>query len=269
MRTINLLSRMFMSLVLGAILFPPTVSLTAEEEGLVLYFKFDKVTQEQVMDHSGHENHGKIAGKADLVEGKIGKGVMIDGNQSNYVQVADVDSLDMTEVYSLLVWANFAEITGARHQFFFDKGADDKAPGGWRVGKVMAGDLILQVFKGGVWKPPLSVTKPGFKVKQWYHVAVTRDRKGETKIYLDGTERALSQSDDYVFPVNDNALIVWGSNVWGTNNMFIGVLDELAMFNDRALSEGEIQHFMEGMGSNVSWFGKLAVSWGRVKKANP
>jgi len=256
----------FICLLIVLSVFVSTVP--AKEEGLVLYFKFDKVTQEQVIDHSGHENHGKVAGKADLVEGKIGKGVMIDGNQSNYVQVADVDSLDMTEVYSLLVWANFAEITGARHQFFFDKGADDKAPGGWRVGKVMGGDLILQVFKDGGWKPPLSVISPGFKVKQWYHVAVTRDSKGETKIYLDGTEMAVSKSEDYVFPVNDNALIVWGSNVWGTNNMFIGVLDELAMFNDRALSAGEIHHFMENKGTGVSLRGKLATAWGSLKTAN-
>ncbi len=240
----------------------------AKEEGLVLYFKFDKVTQNQVTDHSGNEHHGKVAGKFDLVEGKIGKGVMIDGGQSDYVEVADVDSLDLTEVYSMLVWANFAEITGTRHQFFFDKGADDKAPGGWRVGKVMGGGLILQVFKDGGWKPPLSVDAPGFKAKQWYHVAVTRDGNGETKIYLDGEEMVSSKAGDYVLPVNTNALIVWGSSVWGTNNMFIGILDELAIFKDRALSANDIQNFMAGGGTDVSPAGKLATIWGSVKKAN-
>ncbi len=239
---------------------------TAKEEGLVLYFKFDEVTKDQVTDHSGNENHGKPMGDFEIVEGKIGKGVMIDGDIPNNVEVADADSLDLTEVYSLLVWANFAEITGTRHQFFFDKGADDKAPGGWRVGKVMGGDLILQVFKDGGWKPPLSVPSPGFKVDQWYHVAVTRDAKGETKIYLDGKESISVQSDDYIFPPNDNALIVWGSNVWGTNNMFIGVLDELAIFNDRALSASEIQHFMEGLGADVSPAGKIATVWGSLKR---
>lgn len=212
------------TLIFSLILISIFVStVTAKEEGLVLYFKFDKVTQNQMVDHSGNENHGEVAGNFDLVEGKIGKGVMIDGGQSDYVEVADADSLDLTEVYSMLIWANFAEITGTRHQFFFDKGADDKAPGGWRVGKVMGGGLILQVFKDGGWKPPLSVDAPGFKVKQWYHVAVTRDSKGETKIYLDGEEMVSSTTEDYVLPVNTNALIVWGSNVWGTNNMFIGL----------------------------------------------
>jgi hypothetical protein len=240
----------------------------AKEEGLVLYFKFDEVTKNQVMDTSGNANHGKVVGEFKVVEGKIGKGVLIEGSQSNYVEVADADSLDLTEVYSMLVWVNFTEITETRHQFFFDKGADDKAPGGWRVGKVMAGDLILQPFKDGKWQPSLSVPSPGFKTNQWYHVAVTRDNKGETKIYLDGKESASSKSDAYIFPANDNALIVWGSNVFGWNNMFIGIMDELAIFKDRALSAGEIQNFMENEGTGVSPLGKFTTAWGSVKKAN-
>lgn len=238
----------------------------AKEEGLVLYFKFDEVTKDQVIDHSGNENHGKPMGEFDIVEGRIGKGIVIEGDNSNYVEVADADSLDLTEVYSLLVWANFSEITGTRHQFFFDKGADDKTPGGWRVGKVMGGGLILQVFKDGAWKPSLSVPSPGFEVDQWYHVAVTRDAKGETKIYLDGKESISAQSDDYIFPPNDNALIVWGSNGFGWNNMFIGVLDELAIFKDRALSASEIQNFMAGIGAGVSPAGKIATAWGSLKR---
>jgi len=269
MRTINLLPQIFISLVLGAILFAPAVSLKAEEEGLVLYFKFDKETKDQVTDHSGSENHGAIFGEFEVVEGKIGNGFLMEGSKENYVEVADADSLDLTEIYSMLVWVNFTEITGARHQFFFDKGADDKAPGGWRVGKVMGGSLILQPFKDGKWQPSLSIAAPGFETDQWYHVAVTRDEKGKTKIYLNGKEGVSSETDAYIFPKNDNALIVWGSTVFGWNNMFIGTMDELAIFNARALSDGEIQHFMEGMGSDVSLLGKLAVSWGSVKKANP
>jgi hypothetical protein len=241
---------------------------TAKEEGMVLYFKFEQVSQNQVADLSGNENHGGIFGKFEMAEGKIGKGVRIEGNNTNYVEVADADSLDLTEVYSMLVWVNFDEITGTRHQFFFDKGADDKKPGGWRVGKVMGGSLILQPFKDGKWQPSLSVAAPGFKTNQWYHVAVTRDKKGETKIYLDGEDKISSPSDAYILPINDNALIVWGSTVFGWNNMFIGVLDELAIFNNRALSASEIRNFMENRGSSVSPVGKLSTVWGRAKKVD-
>ena len=238
---------------------------TAEEEGLVLHFKFDEVTQNEVVDHSGNENHGNAKGAFDVVDGKIGKGVVMEGNNSNNVEVMDSDSLDLTEVYSLLVWVNFTEITGTRHQFFFDKGADDKSPGGWRVGKVMGGDLILQVFKDGAWKPPLSVVAPGFEIDRWYHVAVTRDSKGEARIYLDGEEKVSAKSEDYVFPVNENSLVVWGSDVFGWNNMFVGVMDELAIFKERALSAKEIRFFMETQATSVSRAGKLAAVWGDVK----
>lgn len=241
---------------------------TAAEEGLVLYFKFDEITQDQVIDDSGNENHGEVAGESDIANGKIGNGVMIEGSKANNVKVEDADSLDLEEVYSLLVWVNFSEITGTRHQFFFDKGADDKTPGGWRVGKVMSGDLILQVFKDGAWKPALSAASPGFVVDQWYHVAVTRDNSGEAKIYLDGKEKVSAKSDDYIFPLNDNALVVWGSDVFGENNMFMGVMDELAIFKDRALSAKEIQSFMENQATSVWPAGKLATVWGSVKEAN-
>jgi hypothetical protein len=47
--------------------------------------------------------------------------------------------------------------------------------------------------------------------------------------------------------------------------MFTGVLDELAIFNGRALSQGEIQHFMESGNFSVEPGDKLAVTWGSVK----
>jgi len=256
----------FSTFILTLILISVFASLsTAKEEGMVLYFKFDDVSKDQVTDLSGNENHGTVVGDFELVDGKIGKGVMMEGDNANYVEVADADSLDLTEVYSMLVWVNFSEITGTRHQFFVDKGADDKAPGGWRVGKVMGGALILQPFKDGAWQPSLSVAAPGFETNQWYHVAVTRDNGGETKIYLDGEEKISSKDDAYIFPINDNALIVWGSNGFGWNNMFIGILDELAIFKDRALAANGIQNFMENSGTGISPAGKLSTAWGKVK----
>ena len=51
-------------------------------------------------------------------------------------------------------------------------------------------------------------------------------------------------------------------------NMFIGTLDELAIFNDRALSDKEIENFMTGFGANVSPASKLPTTWGALKKVN-
>ena len=237
----------------------------AEEAGLVLYYKFDDLDGDQVRDHSGMGNHGTAMGQYELVEGKFSNGVQMDGSQTNYVEVADADSLDLTEVYTMAVWAKFAEITGQRHQFFFDKGADDKAPGGWRLGKVMSGELRFQIFKDGAWQTPFDVRSPGFVPDEWYHAAVTREQSGTTTIYLNGEVGATMGGEACILPENDNAQIVWGSSIWGTNNMFPGVLDELAIFNGRALSQGEIQHFMESGNFSVEPGGKLAVTWGSVK----
>ena len=42
--------------------------LAAKEEDLVLYFKFDDVNQNVVLDHSGNENHGNVKGEFDVVD---------------------------------------------------------------------------------------------------------------------------------------------------------------------------------------------------------
>ncbi|MBD3183512.1 hypothetical protein GF312_14550 [Candidatus Poribacteria bacterium] len=237
----------------------------AEEEGLVLHFRFDGLDGDQLLDRSGMGNHGTAMGQYKIVDGKFGKGLQMDGSQANYVEVFDSDSLHVTEVYTMAVWVKFAEITGQRHQFFFDKGADDKTPGGWRLGKVMSGNLRFQIYKDGAWQAPDDVGAPDFVADEWYHCAVTRDESGVTKICLNGKPEVVVNNPSYILPVNENSLILWGSNLWGTNNMFTGVLDEMVIFNGRALSQGEIQHFMESGSFAVEADDKLVITWGYIK----
>lgn len=260
MKEILVLSLVLISLIL---LVKPVL---AKEEGLVLYFKFDELDGDKLVDHSGMENHGTVFGEYEEVEGKINGGIQMDGSKSNYVEVADADSLDLTEVYTMAVWVKFAEITGQRHQFFFDKGADDKNPGGWRLGKLQSGHLRFQIYKDGAWAPPFDLKSPGFEPDEWYHTAVTRDEKGITNIYLNGEVGATNETDTCILPKNENALIVWGSTKWGTNNMFTGVMDELAIFNGRTLTQSEIRTFMESGTSSVEPADKLAILWGKIRR---
>jgi len=174
-------------------------------------------------------------------------------------------SIDVAEVYSMLVWVNFAEITGERHQFFFDKGADDKAPGGWRLGKLMSGDIRFQIYKDGAWQPANDLMKPNFETDRWYHAAVTRDKSGTTKIYLDGEAGVSVDIESYILPINEDSLMIWGSTLWGTNNMFTGTIDELAIFKDRALTKSEINSFMQSGQTAVEHNGKLSGKWGEIK----
>ena len=111
---------------------------------------------------------------------------------------------------------------------------------------------------------------PPLEIEQWYHFAATRDEKGVTKVYKDAEVLASSQSDDFDVPVNDETLKIGGSTFWGNSNMFIGTLDELAIYNGRALSPEEIKSVMED-GINaaaVDRSGKLANAWGKIKASD-
>ncbi len=69
------------------------VSASAKEEGLVLYMKFDDLDGDEINDYSGMGNHGIAFGEYELVDGKMGKGLRMDGSTSNYVEVLDADTL--------------------------------------------------------------------------------------------------------------------------------------------------------------------------------
>ena len=253
-----------LGLILASVIMLLATTAFSVDDKLVLYFKFDKMSKDKVIDQSGVGNDGTIVGNVKEAKGKIDGGFIF-GGQSDYVEVPDSESLDLTEVYTAAVWVNFSEITGQRHQFFFDKGADDKTPGGWRLGKVMSGQIVWQIFKDGGWQPRLDAPNPALKENEWYHAAVTRDDKGETKIYLDGKMLISSQLDAYVLPESDNTLTVGGSAAWVPSNMFIGTLDELFIYNGRALNEHEIQNVMNGLGASVNSSGKITTTWGYIK----
>ena len=252
-------------LTLVSIIVLLATSAFALDDNLVLYFKFDEIAKDKVIDQSGVGNDGTIVGNVKEADGKIDGGFIF-GGQNDYVEVPDSESLDLTEVYTAAVWVNFSEITGQRHQFFFDKGADDKNPGGWRLGKVMSGEIVWQIFKDGVWQPRLDAPNPPLEENKWYHAAVTRDNKGETKIYLDGKMMISSQLDAFVLPKSDSTLTVGGSALWVPSNMFIGTLDELLIYNGKALSENEIQNVMNGLGASVNASGKITTTWGYIKQ---
>ncbi|MBD3183464.1 hypothetical protein GF312_14290 [Candidatus Poribacteria bacterium] len=254
------------SLLLIIIISIFNFSYAIEEEGLVLYFKFDELDGNILEDYSGNENFGTAKGIYELVEGKYDNGLMISGSPENYVEVADSDSLDITEVYSILLWVNFTEITGERHQFFFDKGADDKNPGGCRLGKLSTGELLLHVYKDGGWQPDLAVNNPAFETDRWFHIAITRDEAGEASLYIDGVKKSSSKDPAFALPANDNALMLWGSTAFGQNDMFIGIMDELAIFKNRALSEAEVRNFKETQSTPVQPSGKLSTTWSSIKE---
>jgi hypothetical protein len=234
---------------------------------LVLYLDFENPNGKDVIDRSGNNNNGTILGNVKSVEGKIGQGMLFGGTSADYIKVEDSDSLDIKDVYTAMVWVNFSQLNGDRHQTFFDKGCQETTPGGWRFLKQMAGDITWQTTRKGEWLPFASVKPaPPQEIGKWYHFAVTRDGKGTLTIYIDGEAKVTSQSADFSVVVNEDTMKIGGSTFWGDSNMVIGALDEIAVYNGRALNSDEIGSAMKGIDVlAVDRYGKLASTWGRIK----
>jgi len=234
---------------------------------LVLYMDFEETDGELVSDKSGSGNDGTILGNVEQVEGKVGQGMIFAGAATDYIKVEDSESLDISDVYSVMVWVNFSQIQGDRHQTFFDKGCQEATPGGWRLLKQMSGDIIWQTTKKGEWLAWVSFTPaPALVPEEWYHFAVTRDEDDTSTMYMNGEVRATSQSDNFSVAISEETMKIGGSTLWAESNMFIGMLDELAVYNERALTPDEIISAMEGINvSAVDSSGKLATAWGKIK----
>ena len=76
--------------------------------GLVLWLKFNEGSGSVAKDSSLYNNHGTIYG-ATWTDGKFGKALSFDGSD-DYVEVADSESLTVTDAVTVLAWINWAEV---------------------------------------------------------------------------------------------------------------------------------------------------------------
>lgn len=114
------------------------------------------------------------------------------------------------------------------------------------------GDQAQTNVRGGAWK-----------MDEWNFAAITFD--GNTlKLFVDGEfvgEKAVGKPDEKLG--SEIRLASWRDAGWN----FIGVLDEVAVFNE-PLSDGDLNHIMESgleEALSVSPIDKIATTWARIK----
>lgn len=109
-----------------------------------------------------------------------------------------------------------------------------------------------------------AVAKEPVKLDKWYNIVGVFDGS-EVKVYVDGEEAdSVKHAGKIVAGVG---LISIGDNNEGIapDYRFVGIIDEVAVYN-RALSQGEIkQKMMSGHTLAVRFEGKLTTTWGGVK----
>jgi hypothetical protein len=235
-------------IVLGFLFSLITGVNAAKDNTLVLYFMFDdlKTSKDVVTDTSEYKNNGTIKGSPKMVAGKNGSA--LEFAASDYVEVPPSDSLDILEDITIAVWLNHAGGQGT---------VLSKVYSYW-LG--FNPDIEFAYQKGGA--NALPHTGQDIPVGEWAHLAVTQDKSGQILFYVDGKE--IFKATNPV-PRDTSALpLVIAQGAWGAAS-YLGAIDEIRIYN-RVLGVAEINRIMTTFGTAVESSGKLATSWGEIKK---
>ncbi len=72
-------------------------------EGLVLHYAFDERDVSLVSDLSGYGNKGKVRGKPEWEDGKMGNSIVFDG-VDDFVRIQNIEQLNLKDKFSLSFW---------------------------------------------------------------------------------------------------------------------------------------------------------------------
>jgi hypothetical protein len=222
---------------------------------------FDNVKGDTVNDDSGKGNNGKIIAGGKIVDGKFGKAIQLDGT-SQYVEVPDSDSLDITDAVTMMCWF-FWDGAGDGWQTLFSKGPMSGTNENYALFiNTASGYFHFILTPGGArlnTDSPNGVTKKG----EWQFVAATWDGKN-INFYLDGK---MIKEAPLAGKSTPNTSTLRLGHREAAPHYWMGMLDEMAVFN-KALPEAQINAIMKsGLVSFMAVEAKsnLSTAWGEIK----
>jgi len=230
------------------------------DDGLVLYFPFEKVTADRAIDVSRFDNEGKNNG-ATIVAGKLGEALSFNGS-NNWVVVPEKPSLNITTQITLMAWVKWAGSNAAGDcQNVIRKGRVYAYYNtGYFVGSGGVYSDVHSAIKIGAFPTTLAFSKPpSWFLDTWRFIAFTYDGS-YMRNYLNG-ELDVSQAQTGTIQTTTDRLTIGArSEDWGER--FCGLIDEVKIYN-RALSAEEIkQHYL----ASALRYGVIEVIENKLKR---
>ncbi len=176
-----------------------------------------------------HKYHGTLKGDPEFVDGIHGKamragkgrGVEVRGGLMNKMGVA----------FSATVWLRVDKLPGDGRHWLFGKGANN----GWQFGLNKDGRVWWHGFWGGWYHGPWSRAR--LPVGKWCHVALTFQKGGHVRAYIDGKEVLSKQAPYAVQPVG--APLQFGLCNWE------GAIDDIRLYA-AALTPKQVEQDRQG-----------------------
>ena len=208
------------------------------EQGLLVYYSFDRDGGDTVPDDTGGTRTGRVQGATWVADGARGGTYRFDSN-AQCILADDTGLPRGDEPRTMAVWIKlnvlYPEMTTGLFQYgAFGPGHYNHMSGvgmDWRNGR----DQYYFSQYGGVALSEQKMTRPG----EWHHLAYTYGGNGSHHLYVDGVPTdGMSELQGPIDTVLAGTLIIGGTpGAAGPNG---GFLDEVRIYG-RALSAAEIQ----------------------------
>ncbi len=207
--------------------------------GLVGYWKFDEGSAVVAKDSSGNGNDGAVT--ASVVDGRLGRGVGLDGSSSSYVDLGNGNSLGATSSLTISSWVSHNCLTsGDTSRGVVVYKGNFTAQNGNYLLRIHDNNRYLFGVNNGTWRVlTSSATVPP---NTWHFLVGTWDGQ-VVRVYLDGVMDANTLAySSAIVPNSIDARI--GASADGSTNIqptsyYRGIIDDVRIYN-RALSAAEI-----------------------------
>jgi len=254
------LNALVLSLLIMVLVIPCIVN--AAEKGLVLYFPFEEGAGDQVLDASGNENDGVITGNPTWVASldKFGEALQFDG--SVVVTAPHVPFDDRS--FTIMMWMN--PVNDGRQEFFTQNqsGATNLSLHlrlGGPAGDSAPANGVRYGFYGNDLDSPINVVE----ADTWVHLTFWYDQEEPARrLYVNGEVVGSDSGAPYQGTTGDTVLGEWTGV--DANWHYKGILDDVRIY-DYAVADDLIKKNMASpSGAAVESNGKLAATWGELKK---
>ena len=226
------------------------------DESLILFFSFDELDGDTVTDLSQYGNDGTIAGSPELVAGKFGNALKLNG-QTDWVEVPHADILTVDTNVTVMAWINAERHMGPNNQRWQGILSKGNSPRSYSFYTESPSEC-LHLSAGGSG----SVCEPQIPLNEWQHV-VAQVEDGTHRYWLNGEHAGEFDGKNPLPGAADTASVLIGKTHEG-NREFLGLIDEVRIWN-RALSMEEVRVEMNTAATAVEPLGKLSTTWATLK----
>ena len=237
-----------------------SLSYAVEEDDILVYYSFDKLSGNKVPDDSDNGNEAELVGKGSLVDGAFNKAIHLNGGvvqmaQNDFiVPIGEKGEITMEAWFYLNQHASYDGIISI-----------EAAAAGCCEFRTMVNPNFNPFWDAGH-HADKSLADYKFELKEWYHYVLVADGK-DGKIYVNG-DFIGEQPENFKWPKFKEAAIYIGAGENpGLHKVEDAIIDEVVIYA-AALTEEEVRASMELSVPGVLAVEareKLAVTWGELK----